>query len=464
MKYRGKGKHLEITLKEVALPDFTVTEPPPAIGSGTYVARCDRAYATAHVDWLVVYGDREHYANLVYLTNFDPRFEEAILLLGPDTQRALLVGNEGLSYAGQARLPLDVLLCQSLSLMGQDRSRTPRIGDVLRDAGIGAGQRVGVVGWKYLAPEETNQAAGLPPQFFAPSVLVDTLRGLVGDATAVTDATPVLMHPVTGLRTANEPEQIAAFEWGAARASASVWNIMRGVHPGMSEYEAVAQMGYAGDTLAAHVLFNSGRGEIVGLRSPTARVIADGDGITTAVAHWGGLCARAGLVAVEDTAFVERVAIPYYRGTAAWYGTVRVAATGGEIFTAVTDALAAGGLRSALNPGHLTGHDEWIHSPITLGNTDRLTSGMAFQCDIIPTPLPDGWTMNGEDTVVFADATLRETLARQYPALWGRITARQAFMRNQLGLTLSDDVLPLSIIPAYLPPCWLRPYHVLTVA
>ena len=30
----------------------------------------------------VVYADREHFANLHFLTNFDPRFEEAVLLLG----------------------------------------------------------------------------------------------------------------------------------------------------------------------------------------------------------------------------------------------------------------------------------------------------------------------------------------------------------------------------------------------
>jgi len=452
---------MEITLREVALPDFTVSEQPPGIATETYIARCDRAYAAAEADWLVVYGDREHSANLIYLTHFDPRFEEAVLLLGAGGQRVLLVGNEGMGYMGQARLPLDVLLCQSFSLMGQDRSRAPRIGDVLREAGIASGHRVGIVGWKYLTPDETNQAAGMPPQFFVPSVLVDTLRGLVGDTTAVTDATAVLMHPVTGLRAANEPEQIAAFEWGAARASAAVWSIVCGVRPEMSQYEAVGAMQYTGDPLSTHVLFASGRNAVVGLRSPSAQAIARGDGITTAVGYWGGLCARAGLVAETDAAFVERLAIPYYQGTAAWYRTVRVGATGGEIHAAVTDALAAGGLQSALNPGHLTGHDEWVHSPVIPGGTEQIASGMAFQCDIIPTPLPDGWTVNCEDTVIFADAALRETLARQYPALWSRVTARQAFMREQLGLSLADDVLPLSTIPAYLPPCWLRPNHVL---
>ena len=32
---------------------------------------------------LVVYGDREHAANIHWLTGFDPRFEEAVLVVTP---------------------------------------------------------------------------------------------------------------------------------------------------------------------------------------------------------------------------------------------------------------------------------------------------------------------------------------------------------------------------------------------
>jgi Xaa-Pro aminopeptidase len=43
---------------------------------------------------LVVYGEREHFANLAYLTGFDPRFEEAVLIFGPGSTPLLVVGNE----------------------------------------------------------------------------------------------------------------------------------------------------------------------------------------------------------------------------------------------------------------------------------------------------------------------------------------------------------------------------------
>src|SRR5262249_27532251 len=157
-----------------------------------YAARCRRAYAAAGADWLVVYGDREHFANLAYLTGFDPRFEEAILLLGANERRVLLVGNEGLDYAGLLNLPVEVVLGQSLSLPGQDRSQAPRLDAILRAAGIGAGQSLALVGWKYLTAGEW---AGPLPGFFAPAALVDTLRDLAGDPAAVRDATRVLLDP-----------------------------------------------------------------------------------------------------------------------------------------------------------------------------------------------------------------------------------------------------------------------------
>ncbi len=33
----------------------------------------------------MVYADREHFANLAYLTGFDPRFEESLLIVGTAT-------------------------------------------------------------------------------------------------------------------------------------------------------------------------------------------------------------------------------------------------------------------------------------------------------------------------------------------------------------------------------------------
>ena len=79
-------------------------------------------------DRIVVYADREHSANLAYLTGFDPRFEEAILVVGEAAEPAILVGNECFGMAGAAPLPMRRGLFQDLSLPGQPRDRRGRFG------------------------------------------------------------------------------------------------------------------------------------------------------------------------------------------------------------------------------------------------------------------------------------------------------------------------------------------------
>jgi len=134
---------------------------------------------------------------------------------------------------------------------------------------------------------------------------------------------------------------------------------------------------------------------------------------------------------------------------------------GGDIFDAVTTALVRQGLRSALNPGHLTGHDEWVHTPVRAGSTERIASGMPFQVDIIPTPLPKGWALNCEDGVVFADAALRAELEDRHPAAFERIEARRKFVREKIGVEIRDSILPLSSTALCLPPFWLAPQRML---
>ena len=99
-------------------------------------------------------------------------------MLGPRDRRVLVVGNEGLGYAPEAGLPgLDVALAQSMSLMGQDRSAKPALEAVLKDAGLKAGQTIGLVGWKYLEPAEWDEAQ---PGFFVPHAFVALLAEIAG--------------------------------------------------------------------------------------------------------------------------------------------------------------------------------------------------------------------------------------------------------------------------------------------
>lgn len=454
----------EVVLRPIPLPEEEAAPEPPDIAAAEYERRCDETLSRAGTVWVAVYGDREHSANLLFLTGFDPRFEEALLLLGPEGKRILLVGNEGIVHAVVARPRLEIALFQGFSLMAQPRDSTPNLDRALAAAGLGAGDRVGVVGWKYLSSTESDDPSR---PAWVPALVVDALRRVTGAEPI--DVTAVLMAPDDGLRSRNSADQIAAFAWAALRSSQAIFRVMKGLRPGMTERDVAAHFGYAGEPLSMHPIVASGAlGETInGLRSPGGRHIAIGDGITSGIGYWGSLCCRAGLV--EDAVgidFFTNYVRPYFLAQAAWYATVGIGVSGGEVFAAVDAALAGAGasFRPMLNPGHLISYDEWLHSPIERDSGVALASGMALQCDIIPTPLPAGTALNCEDTVVLADDALRQEIAEKHPVLWSRIERNRALMQEELGLTLRPETLPLSLANAYLPPAWLSPKMVCTLA
>ena len=454
----------DVILRQVALPSFPSEDEPPRIPEAEYLRRCEETLRRAGTPWVAVYGDREHNANLLFLTGFDPRFEEALLLLGPNGQRHLLVGNEGIIHAVEARPAPGVLLYQGFSLMAQPRDKTPVLEAVLSDAGLGTGDVVGVVGWKYL---NVAEHADTRRPSWVPVHVVEALRRVTGEAPV--DVTSVLMSPSDGLRTQNSAEQIAVFAWAALRASQAVLNVVTGLRPGMSERQAAASFGWAGEPVSMHPIVASGGpgDDINGLRSPGGRKIAAGDGISCGIGYWGSLCCRAGMVeeAVNHD-FFQRYVRPYFLAQAAWYATVGIDVTGGEVFATVDDTLAGADatFRPSLNPGHLISYDEWLNSPIEHGSTIRLASGMAIQCDIIPAPMPSGTALNCEDSIVLADEPLRNDLKQKFPDLWTRIEATRALMHRELGISLKPEVLPISLANAYLPPAWLAPEMVCAIA
>ena len=51
------------------------------------------------LDYVVIYGDREHFANIEYFTKYDCRFEEGLFIVRQDGTSWLIVGNEGMPYS-----------------------------------------------------------------------------------------------------------------------------------------------------------------------------------------------------------------------------------------------------------------------------------------------------------------------------------------------------------------------------
>ena len=156
-------------LIEAKLPDFGVPLTRPELSRDIYARRfaaLDKARARRGLDALLVYGDKEHTANLSYLTNFDPRFEEALLTIVPGKVPTLLAGPENLGRATDALIEVEALLYPPFGLMGQDRTKTPALAELLRYAGLAAGQNIGILGWKYFGATEADAWRG--PSAFAP--------------------------------------------------------------------------------------------------------------------------------------------------------------------------------------------------------------------------------------------------------------------------------------------------------
>jgi hypothetical protein len=452
-------------LARVDLPDFGAPGPRPELPGVRYSERVAALRAVADArgyDRLVVYADREHSANLSFLTGFDPRFEEAMLVLGPDDPPAILVGNECWGTAGAAPLAMERHLFQDFSLPEQPRDRSLPLGDILEGEGIRPSGRVGVIGWKPFRDRTRIEI---------PAFIVDELRDMVGPAGVVENANDLMVDPQDGLRILNDVDQIAGFEHASTRTSSGVRSLLEGLRPGMTEAEAVALLGWDGTPLSCHVMLTAGPRARFGLLSPSDRPIGRGEPFTTAFGIWGALTCRAGWVAEDERDlpdgvrdYVDRLVAPYFGAVAEWYGALHVGQRGGVLQEIIDRRLADPFFGIFLNPGHQLHLDEWVSSPVSRGSETELRSGMVMQVDIIPATGTPWFTTNIEDGIALADAALRSALETAYPEAWSRIQRRRAFMRDALGIDLNPDVLPLSSLAAALPPFLLRPDRVMTLA
>ena len=454
---------MRVELAEIALPEFGLPGIEPSIPASTYEARVAAArtrVAEEGYNALLVYGDREHFANLAYLTGFDPRFEEALLILTPNRTPVLLVGKEDVTYTAISPLRLDVVLYQTFSLISQPRATSAPLAAILRDAGVGeaSGTRVGIAGWKYFVSDETDE----PDRWSeAPAYLVDTLRGMGCD---VRNAGRIFMEPADGLRAVNDVDQLASFEFAATHSSQGLRNLLFNIRPGMTEFEAFTLMAPIGLPLSYHPVVYSGERAKLGLASPSSRVLEVGDPVFAGLGYWGSNNARGGFLVggvqqlrqpIRD--YTDKLVAPYFTAVAAWYEHVGIGVTGGELFDIIDRRLGDPFFGVGLNPGHLIHLDEWVSSPIYRDSTQHLRSGMALQVDVIPATKTPYFTTNIEDGIALADESLRQEFERTYPEAWARIQQRRAFMRDSLGIRLKPEVLPFSNIPAYLPPFWLAP-------
>jgi Xaa-Pro aminopeptidase len=427
-------------------PDNGTPDLPPRLTLADCEARLQAlrqaAMAAGH-DAIVVYGDREHAANLHWLTGFDPRFEEAVLVVTPG-DALLLAGNECLAYTSvsplvQARL-VRVGHCASLSLPSQPRGG-PRLVDWLAEM-LASDDRVGAIGWKWFGQDEVDDPASA---LDLPAFLADPLRRLAG---RVENATALMMHPAHGLRARVDATEIARLEFANHMAAAALRRMVFAFREGMTDFQAVEAARVGGLPLGCHVTF--AMGDRPGLCGPSGAHLALGQPVSFNICHWGANICRAGWFARSAAdlpgaardylaGFVE----PYVKAMSDWCGLMRPGVSGGHVWTHMRAALPFDTFSVTLNPGHLIGLDEWVSSPIRDGSTDALASGMAMQMDVIPGHPVYGSTRM-EDGYVIADAALCATLEREFPDVARRCAARARFMREVIGMEVPDTLLPLA--------------------
>ncbi len=402
-------------------------------------------------DVLLVYADREHSANLAWCTGFDPRFEEALLILTREGQRTLCVGNECINVMSELPVQAEIRLCQDFSLMGQDRSKSWDLAPLLQEAGLVQGMRCGIAGWKTLGDDRIE----------VPAYIVELTASISGNKPV--NANDIFMSPADGLRIVNEPEQLAFFEYAASQTSGSVLRILRALEPGASCARLSDHFLCGGLPHSCHPMLACGPQIPNGMASPGNTRLQHGDFLTCAFGVWGALNCRAGLAVASPDEFEAdqrgrdtwAVIANYLAVVKAWYAALRVGVSAGEVWAAADAARDDSLFTFCVNPGHYIHLDEWVSSPFTKDSDISLPSGAAIQADIIPVSRTPGISINMEDGLILADESLRAELTRHYPEMFERMQARRRFMIDTLGYELSEDVLPVGNMPGAYFPCLL---------
>ena len=464
-----------MTIKETIVPPFPSERLKETIvytaDAATYQKRIaaalelsEKRYKTTH---LLVYGDREHFANIHYFTGYDPRFEESLLILSRGEEPILLLGNEGWSYSGIIPFPLKKVLYQSLSLAGQPREKT--CGTILREtlnqAGIYKNSTVGIIGMKYYVVEEAEDYQRI---IDIPHFIVKTLESSGPELLNVTD---IMIHPGYGLRTTLDIDEMAVLELAGTKSSRSVYNVMVNLKPGMSEIEASSYFSTDGDPLVSHPILNFSENAIrQGLASPGNYRLKSGDPFNIGIGYRSSMIARTAFYAVSPkdipskwADIMEKIYIPYYKVIVCWYENLKIGVSGKSIIERIREQVPEyDRLGIGLNPGHLIHNDEWTSSIFTDKAEYFVRDGMAIQCDIIACPR-DYPGIHIEDGLIVAGNETRRRFFEKYPESRKRIDARRKVMMEYLNIKIGEEILPLSDLQGCLSPWTVNPHSVLGV-
>lgn len=419
---------------------------------------------TAEYDYLVVYADKEHGSNFEYLTGFYPRFEEGLLILSQAGEAALILGNENLKMSKHARIDAKLYHTPYFSLPNQPMENERPLSEIFREIGLNAAQKIGVAGWKMFTPKMTDGKRMLDVPYF----IIQALQEAAGQA-ELWNACDLFIHGSYGARTVNNANELAHYEYGANLASTRMLQAMNAVKPGIKESELGEILNGEGQLNSVVTIAAAGPRFEKANFYPTHKVVEAGQPLSLTIGYKGGLSSRSGFVIEQASQqpekqpdYLEQVVYPYFQAMVTWLEKTSVGITGGELYQTIEQVLPKETYGWELNPGHLVADEEWMSSPIYPASTEVLKNGMIFQIDIIPSVAGYQGT-SAEECVALADEALQAAISAQYPELWARIQARREYLRNELNISLSDHVLPLSNTVAYLRPFFLAKDQALVV-
>ncbi len=446
----------KVQLKSVKAPQRDCSGKPVFLTDATIEERKEKVLSGMRkrgIEQLAVYGDVEHGGNFEYLVGYFTRFEEALLVIKADGQMSLVLGNENLNKAGKARIQADCVHVPMFSLPNQPCEVEKPLREQLAAAGIEAGKKTGVAGWKLF----TSPYEDLSKLYDLPAFILDAIRDVAGEENLVPAGDIFIGED--GARTVNNANEIAHYEFAAALASDCMLDAMDAMDEGVSEMELGDKLERYGQRTSVVTIAASGPRFVLGNMFPTDNKVKVGDTISLTVGYRGGLSSRAAY-AVHDRSelpegvhdYLEKVAAPYFNAYAHWLSAIHVGMKGGELYGLVEKVLPREEFHWGLCPGHLTAEEEWLCSPIRKDSAEELKSGMMLQIDIIPSVAGYGG-VSAESTVALADADLRRQIQEEYPQMWERMQARRAYIEQVLGIPLPEDVLPMCSTVAY-----MRPY------
>lgn len=448
-----------IKLKEVEAPTLEEGLIPVMLSDETMQNRKARLLEKMQrdgFDAVVVYADLEHGSNFEYLCGFLPRFEEALLVLHADGKAFMVLGNENLNKAEKARIEAVPIHMPHFSLPNQPMQTEKSVAQILASCELEKAEKIGLIGWKNF----TSQVEDNHLLFDLPYFLVEALKTLCQKA-QFTNAAYLLIGE-NGVRTTNNANEFAHYEYGAALAGNCILKTMDRLEVGKTEMEMAETLAADGQRHSVVTIMATGaRFEKANLY-PGNKQIQCGDKISITTGFKGGLQSRAGY-AVEcaeqlpekEQEYLTAVAIPYFQAVKVWLETIKIGINGNDLYEAIEAVLPKKAYGWTLNPGHLCADEEWMSSPIYPQSKEALQSGMLFQIDIIPSVNGYGG-VSCESGILLADEELRKEIAREYPAVWERIVKRRAYMQEVLGIHIHEDVLPTSMATAYLRPYLLK--------